>query len=68
MTLEKHVRYSEDVDTLAAAWYFVMNHVDEFAAPSIAIEAYSEIVQDVDGTYGEGRTAYTASIHGNVDA
>lgn len=68
MTTEKHVRYSQDVDTLAAAWYFIMRHCDEFAAPSIAIEAYSEIVQDVDGTYSEGRTAFTASIHGTVDA
>ena len=35
--LEKHVSYSLVVPDLAAAWLFVMDHVEEFRSPSIHI-------------------------------
>lgn len=69
MTVEKHVRYVEDVDTLAAAWYFVMNHVDEFEAPSIAIESFVRYDYSVTTTEPQiSTTGYTASIHGTINA
>lgn len=66
MTAEKHVRYSDDVDTLPEAWEFIMRYVDEFTAPSIAIEAFTRYAYDED--VNDGTPGYTASIHGNVNA
>lgn len=60
VSTEKHVRYSTDVNTLTEAWTFIMSHVDEYATPTIGIEAYEYI--------GDNRTGYTASIHGYVNA
>lgn len=67
MSTEKHVRYSTDVNTLTEAWTFIMSHVDEFAAPTIGIEAWTRYNynEDVEGT---GETGYMASIHGHVNA
>jgi hypothetical protein len=69
VSTEKHVRYNTDVDTLTDAWTFIMGHVDEFAAPTIGIEAFSRVSYSLIGDIEEHAiVGYTASIHGYVDA
>jgi hypothetical protein len=63
VTTEKHVRYSADaLDTIAAAWYFVMSHVDEFDAPSITINPMWVYSDSEDGVLH-----YSATVSGNVN-
>lgn len=38
--VDKFINYSEDVETVNEAFAFVMDHMDEFSAPSITISAY----------------------------
>lgn len=68
MSTEKHVRYNTDVDTLTDAWTFIMSHVDEFAAPTIGIEAWARSSYNESAIREEVSTGYTASIHGYVNA
>ena len=59
--MNKHVRYSEDVDTLTQAWTFALAHVDEFQNPTIEISAYT--VVDYDSIQ-----KFAVTIHGHVNA
>lgn len=68
MSTEKHVRYNTDVDTLTDAWTFIMSHVDEFAAPTIGIEAWVRYDYNESLDSQEASTGYSASVHGYVDA
>lgn len=70
--LEKHVRYTRDVASLTGAWGFIMDHVEEFTAPNIEIQAYRTIdtIRDYDGNdmSASEETAYAVTIHGHVNA
>lgn len=68
MSTEKHVRYTTDVNTLTEAWTFIMGHVDEYATPTIGIEAWERTSYNEDAAPQATTTGYTASIHGYVDA
>lgn len=68
VSTEKHVRYTTDVTTLTEAWTFIMGHVDEYATPTIGIEAWERSSYNEDADRGEASTGYTASIHGYVNA
>lgn len=58
----KFVRYSNHVDTITAAWAFVMERMDEFIRPTIQVEACT--TSDDDGrTWTEG---YDATVFGDV--
>lgn len=65
--VDKFINYSDDVDTLQAAFGFVMDHVDQFEAPSIDIRAYkqyTDITEMDDEDAGELR--FGVSVSGNV--
>lgn len=68
MTIEKHVRYNTDVKTLTEAWAFIMEHVDQFAKPTIGIEAWTRYEYRSLDIEDEQVTGYTASVHGVVNA
>lgn len=68
MTIEKHVRYNTDVTTLTEAWAFIMEHVDQFPAPTIGIEAWTRYEVTYTDRPRAEVTGYTATIHGNVNA
>lgn len=65
--VDKFINYSDDVDTLQAAFGFVMDYVDQFEAPSIDIRAYkqyTDITEMDDEDAGELR--FGVSVSGNV--
>jgi len=59
---QKFVRYSTHVDTITAAWAFVMERMDEFVRPTIQVEACTTNSGD-DGEWVDG---YDATVYGDV--
>lgn len=57
----KFVRYSTHVETITAAWAFVMSHMDEFRRPTIQVEAC--LSSDDGESWVEG---YDATLYGDV--
>lgn len=57
----KHVRLTDDVDTLAQAWTFALAHIDQYVNPTIEIQAYTELDYN-------SIQKYSVSIHGHVNA
>lgn len=66
--VDKFISYSDDAGTVSEAFAFVMEHMDEFSAPSIAIQAYtsyhnlSEMAED-----GQGELRFGVSVSGSVE-
>lgn len=67
--VDKFINYSEDVETVNEAFAFVMDHMDEFSAPSITISAY-EVYHDI-STFSEDNVEtdvrYGVSVSGTVN-
>ena len=66
--VDKYINYSEDVETVNEAFAFVMDHMEEFSAPSITISAY-EVYHDISTFESEDVEAdvrYGVSVSGTV--
>lgn len=66
--VDKFVNYSEDVDTIQEAFSFIMNYMDEFKSPNIAIQPYTSYanlsdLEDDDA----GEQKFGVSVSGNVE-
>lgn len=62
--VEKHVRYVVTVKELTEAWAFIMEHTEEFARPSIEIQATSQY--DTENPTGEWEEVYIVVVSGSV--
>ncbi|QDK01291.1 hypothetical protein SEA_WATERT_20 [Microbacterium phage WaterT] len=67
--VDKHITYSDiERDSLASAFSFVMDYVDEFEAPTIAIVGYRRYSSEddlADDTGGE--LMFSVSVSGDVN-
>lgn len=65
--VDKFINYSEDVDTIQEAFSFIMNYMDEFESPSIAIQPYKSYENLTDLEDDEaGEQKFGVSVSGNV--
>lgn len=60
--VERVVRYTAQVDTLAEVWAFIMAYVDEFEHPAIEVKPY--LAQDADDESAEWTHHFGATIYG----
>lgn len=65
--VDKFINYSEDVDTIQEAFAFIMNYMDEFESPTIAIQPYLsyENLSDLDNDEA-GEQKFGVSVSGNA--
>lgn len=64
----KYINYSDDKDSLASAFAFVMEYVDEFASPSIVITGYRHYSNILDMPEDEkGELRFSVSVSGEVN-
>lgn len=67
--VDKHVTYSDiERESLASAFSFVMDYVDEFEAPSIAIVGYRRYSSEDDLADDTGGSLmFSVSVSGEVN-
>lgn len=65
--VDKFISYSEDVDNIQGAFSFIMEHMDEFASPNIAIQPYTsyESISDLDDD-DKGEQKFGVVVSGTV--
>lgn len=66
--VDKYVNYSEDVATIQEAFAFIMEYMDQFKSPSIAIQPYTsyERLSDLDDD-DAGELRFGVSVSGSVE-
>lgn len=60
--MDKFIRYTEDFDSLYAAWDFVMEHAAEFNLPNIEIQPYQQLDRDMEVS----AVYFAATVSGDV--
>lgn len=66
--VDKFVNYSEDVDTIQEAFTFIMEYMDQFKSPTIAIQPYLsyENLSDLDNDEA-GEQKFGVSVSGTIE-
>lgn len=66
--VDKFINYSEDVDNIQEAFSFIMEYMDQFASPNIAIQPYTSYknLTDMDDD-DKGELKFGVSVSGTVE-
>lgn len=66
--VDKFINYSENVDSIQEAFAFIMDYMDQFESPSIAIQPYTSYDSLVDmDDEDKGELKFGVSVSGNVE-